>query len=93
MAAILITFSTAVADFWAAILRGPGDFFRALVLSVDLTAARGVFIAYFAILIVWIVTIPKSEMIIENRETGKFTNLRPFAIVALVSQIFIYLIF
>ena len=47
MTAVLIAISNALADFWADILRGPGDFFRDLVISVDLTVARGVFIAYF----------------------------------------------
>ena len=32
-------------------------------------------------------------MTIKNKATGKLTNLRPFAIVALVSQIAIYLLF
>ncbi len=85
--------STTVADFFANILRGPGDIMRGWMVAFGVTGAKCVFFAYFTLLIIWILTLRKEEVTVKNEETGKSTSLRPFAIAALVSQILIYYFF
>ncbi len=90
---IISSSSTVIADFFANILRIPGDWLRELVLAIDLTVARGFFILYFILLIVWVSTLPKDEILLKMKSTGKEVNLRPYALSALASQIIIYMIF
>ncbi|MBC8215536.1 MAG: hypothetical protein H8E64_03385 [Candidatus Marinimicrobia bacterium] len=85
--------STAIADSFANILRVPGDWLRGLVMAINITVARGFFILYFVLLIIWVSTLPKDEILLKMRSTGKEVNLRPYALAALTSQVIIYMIF
>ncbi|MFH1741038.1 MAG: hypothetical protein ABIH23_18710 [bacterium] len=87
------SFITPLADFIADLLRGPGELFRSWLIAIDVTAAKGIFIAYFVLLIIWVLTLRKDEVNVKNERTGKMVNLRPYAIAALVSQVIIYLIY
>lgn len=82
-----------IADAVAPLFRIPGEVMRQWVVAIDVSWAKAIFIAYFALLLLWVLLLPKSEVIARQETTGKSVNLRPYAIAALVSQIVIYLIF
>ena len=84
---------TPIADVFAAVLRIPGDIVRSGLLAVDVSVAKGIFLAYFILLIVWVLTLRKEEVTVTNEKTGRATSLRPYAVLALVSQVVIYLIY
>jgi len=84
---------TPIADFFANILRVPGGFFRDILVSIDITMAKGVFIAYFTLLIIWVLLLKREEVLVTNERTGKTVSLRPYAVLALLSQGIIYLIY
>lgn len=81
------------ADWMASILRGPGEFLREASLAIPLSAAKGIFIGYFVLLLVWVLTMRKSEVIGNLPGTSKTIDLRPYAAAALIGQILIYLAF
>ena len=83
----------ALADIIANYLRGPGEFLRELTLAIPMPVAKGIFLLYFAILLVWILTMRKSEMVGELPGKKTPINLRPYAAAAMIGQIVIYLIF
>ncbi len=82
-----------MADWIASILRGPGGLLREWTLQIPLTAAKGIFILYYLILLVWVLTMRRSEVtgILPGKKTT--LDLRPYAAAALIGQIVIYLIF
>ncbi|MBN2327094.1 MAG: hypothetical protein JXR73_08055 [Candidatus Omnitrophica bacterium] len=82
-----------LADWMASILRVPGEALREFTLQIPLSAAKGIYIFYYVILIIWVLKMRKSEVV--GDLPGKKTpiNLRPYAVVALIGQIVIYLIF
>lgn len=84
---------TPIADFFANILRIPGGFFRDILVSIDIATAKGIFIAYFTLLIIWVLTLKKEEVLVTDERTGKTVSLRPYAIAALLSQVIIYLFY
>ncbi|HPA45916.1 MAG TPA: hypothetical protein PLG59_17955 [bacterium] len=84
---------TPIADFFANILRVPGGIFRDILVSIDITMAKGVFIAYFTLLIIWVLLLKREEVLVTNERTGKTVSLRPYAVLALLSQVIIYLIY
>jgi len=84
---------TPIADFFANILRVPGGFFRDILVSIDITMAKGVFIAYFTLLIIWVLLLKREEVLVTNERTGKTVSMRPYAVLALLSQVIIYLIY
>jgi hypothetical protein len=86
-------FLTSIADFFAAILRSPGDLFRSWIVAIDVSVAKGIFLAYFILLIVWVLTLKRNEVTVTNERTGTRVSLRPYAVLALLSQVIIYLIF
>ena len=92
---LTITFSifVSIADTIAKIFRGPGQFLRDILMSIDLGIAKLLFILYFFAIAFWVYNLPKSEVILDNKESGKEINLRPYALVAMGSMIIIYLIF
>jgi hypothetical protein len=89
----LASLAQSVADFFAGILRVPGDAMRQWVVAVPVEAARGIFLVYFLILCIWILTLPQREVVVAHPRTGKLVNLRYVALLALVSQIVIYWVF
>lgn len=82
-----------IIDFVADILRVPGGFLRELTLQIPLSVAKGCFIAYFTILLIWVLTMKKSEVCGVLPGKAKPIDLRPYAAVALIGQIVIYWIF
>ncbi len=84
---------TPIADFFASILRVPGQILRDLAVSIDVTVAKGIFIAYFVLLILWVLSLRKEEVIVTNERKGTSVSLRPYAVLALLSQVVIYLVF
>ena len=84
---------TPIADFIAPILQVPGEAMRNIVLMVPMPVAKGIFILYFLILIVWVATLPRHESVFEPQMLKKEISLKPFAIFSLSLMIVIYLIF
>lgn len=82
-----------VADALAGILRTPADWLRGVALNVPMPAARGIFLCYFAVLLVWILFARKEDMIGDLGAGGKPVNLRPWAAAALLGQMVIYGVF
>ena len=88
---ILLT-STALADTIANIFRGVGDLMRGWVMAIPMGVAKGIFIAYFFLLIYWIINLTEDEVSVAL-DNGKIIKLRPYALFSLTSIIIIYLIF
>ena len=55
--------------------------------------AKGIFMAYFLILMYMVIKLPKDEVCFTNEDTGKQVNLRPYSIASLSLIIIIYSIF
>ncbi len=81
---------TTIADLIANLLRGPQQMMRGWILGIDVFSAKCIFIAYFILLICWVMTLKRDEVYVTNEQSGKTINLRPYAIAALVSQVLIY---
>ncbi|MBL7014267.1 MAG: hypothetical protein ISR83_07585 [Candidatus Marinimicrobia bacterium] len=88
---VLLT-STALADTIANLFRGIGDLMRGWVLAIPLGVAKGIFIAYFILLIYWIIKLPENEVTLAL-DNGKIVHLRPFALFSLATIVVIYLVF
>ncbi|PCJ55354.1 MAG: hypothetical protein COA73_13615 [Candidatus Hydrogenedentota bacterium] len=86
-------FATTVADAVANILRVPGDILRDWALAIPMPVAKGIFIAWFVFLIIWVLRLPRDEVIYKSEGSDREVSLRPFAIAALSCMIVIYLIF
>ena len=84
---------TAIADFFANILRVPGDIMRDWMLAIPMPVAKGVFIAWFLLLITWVMLLPKEEVIYKPQGSEREITLRPFAVASLSTMIVIYLVF
>jgi len=82
-----------LADWIASILRVPGEWLRDLTVAIPINAARGLFILYFSILLIWVITMKKSET--SGTVPGKKTpiDLRYYAAAALITQLILYLKF
>ena len=90
---ITFSISVSIADTIANFFRGPGQFLRDILMSIDLTIAKLLFILYFLAIAYWVYKLPKSEVTMDDKKNGKEINLRPFALVAMGAMIIIYLIF
>ena len=84
---------TPIADSLASILRVPGQILREAAIAIDVNVAKGIFIAYFLLLILWVLSLRKEEVTVTNERKGTSVSLRPYAILALLSQVVIYLVF
>ncbi len=84
--------TTAVADAIASLFRGMGDVMRGWMLAIPMSVAKGVFIVYFIILIVWIIKLPENEVTLALT-SGKIVHLRPYALASLIFMVLIYLVF
>jgi hypothetical protein len=72
-----------------------GEAIRELLLKIPLSAARGLFLLFLAGLLVWVLTLPRSETSPAGSEPGKVRlseKLKFWAAVSLVLQILIYLL-
>lgn len=71
-------------------LHAIGEFFRELLLQIPLPAVRVMFIAIPAMLLLWVLRLPRKETTPEQ-STGRFgENLKYGAAFALIVQIVIY---
>lgn len=84
---------TSIADAFSSILQIPGEAMRNLVLMVPMPVAKGIFILYFLILIVWVASLPRKESVFKLEMFKKEISLKPFAIFSLSLMIAIYLYF
>ena len=67
-----------------------GEAIRQALLNVPLGVARGLFILLFAVLLIWVLTLPRSQTTPPDR-TPRFTeNLKVWAAVSLIIQLLIY---
>jgi len=89
---ITFSISVSIADTIANFFRGP-EFLRDILMSIDLTIAKLLFILYFLAIAYWVYNLPKSEVTMDDVKSGKEIDLRPFALFAMGSMIIIYLIF
>ncbi|MDC0215335.1 hypothetical protein OAK14_01595 [Candidatus Marinimicrobia bacterium] len=90
---LTIHISVSIADIISNFLGIPGQFIRDILLSINLHIAKSLFIIYFLSITYWVYNLPKSEVILNNKNSGKDINLKPFAISAMVMIIIIYLVF
>lgn len=84
---------TSIADAISPILQVPGEAMRNLTLMIPMPVAKGIFIAYFLILIAWVATLPRHESVFEPETLKREISLKPFAIFSLSLMIVIYIIF
>jgi hypothetical protein len=66
-----------------------GDFIREILLRVPLPAARGLFLATFLVVLLWVLTLPREETT-DGAAGANLRNLKPWAALALLVQIVIY---
>jgi hypothetical protein len=70
-----------------------GEAIRNILLSIPLSAARGLFLLFLAALLVWVLTLPRVQTTPPGNEVGKVKlseNLKFWAAVSLVVQLVIY---
>ena len=73
-----------------------GESIRELLLKIPLSAARGLFLLFLAGLLVWVLTLPRSETTPTESKPGEVRlseRLKFWAAVSLVLQLLIYLLF
>ena len=90
---IHISVSVSIADTISNLLGIPGQFIRDILLNINLHIAKSLFIIYFLSITYWVYSLPKSEVILHDKNSGKDINLKPFAISAMVMIIIIYIVF
>ena len=70
-----------------------GEAIRELLLQIPLGAARAIFLLFLAVLLVWVLTLPRAQTTPTGTEAGKVKlseNLKFWAAAALTIQIVIY---
>ena len=70
-----------------------GDAIREVLLKIPLEAVRGLFLLFFAALLIWVLTLPRAQTTPPGTERGKLRlseNLKLWAAVSLVLQLLIY---
>jgi hypothetical protein len=82
-----------IADAIANVLRVPGDMMRDMLLAIPMPVAKGIFIGWFLFLIIWVLRLPREEVMYKPEGSDKEVPLRPFAVASLSLMIVIYLIF
>ena len=90
---IHISVYVSIADTISNFLGIPGQFKRDILLNINLHIAKSLFIIYFLSITYWVYSLPKSEVILHDKNSGKDINLKPFAISAMVMIIIIYIVF
>ena len=80
-------------DFIASILRVPADWLRELILAVPMNAIRWIFLFYYLVLLIWVLTINKSEVCGPLPGKKKPLNLRFYAAIAIIIQFVLYAVF
>ena len=70
-----------------------GDLIRELLMKVPLVAVRGLFLLFIGALLIWVLTLPRTQTTPPGTQTGKVRlsdNLKLWAAVSLVLQFLIY---
>lgn len=71
-----------------------GEFVRDLMIAIPMPVARGLFALFFVALIIWVVRLPRDRWAPEgDGDIPLGSNLRVWALVALVVQLVIYMVF
>ena len=71
-----------------------GNFFRELLISIPMTVVRCLFAFFFIVLLIWVWQLPKERWMPKGvKKVDLGSNLRFWAILALVLQLLIYMIF
>jgi hypothetical protein len=73
-------------------LHHAGDFLRSLLMQVPLGVVRAVFVLLLAGLLVWVLTLPRTQTTRSKPAVRLTENLKFWAAAALVIQIVIYLL-
>ena len=68
-----------------------GEWLRVLLSQVPLGAARALFVLTMATLLVWVLTMPRSQTAPDKKEIRISENLKIWASVSLLIQLLIYL--
>ncbi len=79
-------------DAMATAFRVPGEAVRVLILAVPLPVARGLLLLPPALVLAWLLTIPREELT-GPPHGARRVSLRPFAIAALAIQLVLYVLF
>ena len=72
-----------------------GEAIRELLLKVPLGAARALFILFLAGLLIWVLTLPRSQTTPPDAKRGRVRlseNLKLWAAISLVFQLLIYIL-
>ncbi len=80
-------------DWIVTVFYGPGELLRNLTLVIPMWLAKGFFILYPILLLVWVYNMRESEVKGELPGKRKAIDLRPYVAVSLIGQVFIYLYF
>ncbi|UCD30234.1 MAG: hypothetical protein JSV03_07130 [Planctomycetota bacterium] len=67
-----------------------GEYLRELLMSVPLSAVRILFLLVFVALIIWVLTLPRSETTDPSRKYRLAENLKLWGVLALLIQVVIY---
>ena len=67
-----------------------GDFIRDLLLAVPIPMVRVLFILVPLLLLAWVLFLPKSQTRPPEAKRGRWNNLKIWAALALMIQIFLY---
>lgn len=79
-------------EFIASVLSVPGEALRNLTLMIPLWLAKGIFLAYFIGIAVWVWTLPKDDVIGEVPQRKDPVDLRPYATASMIGMVIVYLI-
>jgi hypothetical protein len=66
------------------------DWLRDMLLLVPMGVVRALFVALPALLIVWVISLPRAATTPPGAESGRLENLKLWAILALLLQVLIY---
>lgn len=70
-----------------------GQTLRELLQSIPLSAVRALFVGSLALVLVWLIRLPRTAVTPKAGATRWDENLKPIAAAALVIQLVIYLLF
>ncbi|MDA1276137.1 MAG: hypothetical protein O2960_19140 [Verrucomicrobia bacterium] len=67
-----------------------GDFVRELLLRIPLSAARVIFVLLMVLLLIWVLTLPRKDVVAPDSLGRASENLRLWAALALIVQVAVY---
>ena len=69
-----------------------GDWLRGMLLLIPMGVVRGLFVALPALLILWVLRLPRAATTPQETESRPLDNLKLWAVLALLIQVAIYLV-